>query len=73
VEALLRARLLLGRDDADSAAAQANRALAMIRAPWWRLKAIRVLGQAEAASADLLEEARTIEAQLGIPLEPGAS
>jgi class 3 adenylate cyclase/tetratricopeptide (TPR) repeat protein len=70
VEGLLRARLLLGRDEAENAAAQASNALGVIRAPWWRSKAIRVLEQAGGASADLLEEARTIEAHLGIPLTP---
>jgi tetratricopeptide (TPR) repeat protein len=72
VEALLRAKLLLARDDADGAAAQANGALAVIRAPWWRAKAIRVLEQADVASAALLEEARAIEAQLGIPIKSAA-
>jgi hypothetical protein len=70
VEALLRARLLLGRDEAQGAAAKANSALAVIRAPWWRSKAIRVLEQAGGASADLVEEGRTIETRLGIPIEP---
>ncbi|MGZ4418258.1 MAG: ATP-binding protein, partial [Gaiellaceae bacterium] len=70
VEALLRARLLLGRDEAENAAAQANGALAVIRAPWWRSKAIRVLEQAGAAEPAQLKEARSIEAHLGIPLTP---
>jgi tetratricopeptide (TPR) repeat protein len=70
VEALLRARLLLGRDEAENAAAQANNALAVIRAPWWRSKALRVLEQAGAAEPVQLEEARSIEAHLGIPLTP---
>ncbi|MGZ4408119.1 MAG: hypothetical protein ACXVY6_04905 [Gaiellaceae bacterium] len=42
----------------------------MIRAPWWRSKAIRVLEQAGAAEPAQLKEARSIEAHLGIPLTP---
>jgi class 3 adenylate cyclase/tetratricopeptide (TPR) repeat protein len=73
-EALLRARLLLARGDDLAAAGAADRALAELgdRAPWWRAKAIRVLEQAGAASPDQLEEARTIEASLGIPSAPVA-
>jgi class 3 adenylate cyclase/tetratricopeptide (TPR) repeat protein len=73
-EALLRARLLLARGENPDAAGAAERALAALgdRAPWWRAKAIRALEQAGAASADSLEEARTIEAWLGIPIAPVA-
>ncbi|MDQ2967314.1 MAG: AAA family ATPase [Actinomycetota bacterium] len=68
-EALLRARLMLTRAEDVEATAAAERALAELgdRAPWWRAKAIRVLEQAGAAGADLLEDARKIEASLGIP------
>jgi hypothetical protein len=70
VEALLRASLLLARGEADGAVAQANSALAVIRAPWWRAKAIRVLERAGAAETLQLDEVRSIEARLGIPFTP---
>jgi tetratricopeptide (TPR) repeat protein len=73
-ESLLRARLLLSRGEDRDAEGAAERTLALLgdRAPWWRAKAIRVLEQAGAASTDLLETARTIEARLGIASEPAA-
>jgi class 3 adenylate cyclase/tetratricopeptide (TPR) repeat protein len=66
-EALLRARLLLARGGV-GAAAEAERALAETtgRAPWWRVKAIRVLEQAGGASTALVDEARSLESRLGI-------
>ncbi|MGZ8740846.1 MAG: hypothetical protein ACXWZ8_09665, partial [Gaiellaceae bacterium] len=73
-EALLRARLLLaGGKDGDAVGA-GERALEElgVNAPWLRAKTIRVLERAGAASADLLEEARTIETQLGITSAPVA-
>ncbi|MGZ8692935.1 MAG: hypothetical protein ACXWZT_09405, partial [Gaiellaceae bacterium] len=67
-EAVLRARLLLARDEAEPAVSEAARALNLLagRSPWWRVKAIRVLERAEAANASLLEEAARIESELGI-------
>src|SRR5205823_4979896 len=64
VEALLRARLLLAREDVGGATVEANRAVAALRAPWWRAKAIRLLEQAGAASPSVVEEAERIEARL---------
>ena len=66
-EAILRARLLALRGDAE-AAGEAERVLAALgdRAPWWRRKAIRVLEDVGAASAALAREARAIDAQLGL-------
>jgi hypothetical protein len=68
-EALLRARLLLARGENGDAARAAARALEELgdNAPWLRSKAIRGLQRAGAASEELLEEARTIEASLGTP------
>jgi class 3 adenylate cyclase/tetratricopeptide (TPR) repeat protein len=68
-EALLRARLLLARGENGDSARAGERALEELgdNAPWLRAKAIRGLEQAGAASEELLEEARTIEASLGIP------
>jgi class 3 adenylate cyclase len=66
VEALLRARLLLARDDADGALAEAKGALAVLRTPWWRAKAIRVLEQSGAAEPSHLDEATSIETRLAL-------
>jgi class 3 adenylate cyclase/tetratricopeptide (TPR) repeat protein len=66
VEGLLRARLFLACGDADHAAAEANGALAVLRAPWWRAKAIRVLDEAGAAEPSHLDEARSIKARLAL-------
>jgi tetratricopeptide (TPR) repeat protein len=73
-EALLRARLLLARGESLDAAGAAERSLVLLgdRAPWWRAKAIRALERAGAASPDTIEEARAIEARLGIPSPPVA-
>jgi tetratricopeptide (TPR) repeat protein len=67
-EALLRARLLLARGEDSGAVAEAERALAATAAsaPWWRAKAIRILQQAGAAAEPLVDEAKSIEARLGI-------
>ncbi|MDX6407853.1 MAG: hypothetical protein QOE13_924 [Gaiellaceae bacterium] len=74
-EALLRARLLLFRGQLTDAVAEAERALVLLesRAPWWRAKAIRILEQGGAANARQLEEARTVEARLGIPVTLAAA
>jgi class 3 adenylate cyclase/tetratricopeptide (TPR) repeat protein len=67
-EALLRARLLLARSEEAGAVAEAKRVLAgtTASAPWWRAKAIRVLEQAGTAGGLLVDEAKAIEARLGI-------
>jgi hypothetical protein len=67
-EALLRARLLLLRDEHAGVVTEANLSLEHTtgRAPWWRAKAIRVLEQVGAADKALLDEARSIELLLGI-------
>ena len=67
-EALLRARLLLARSEDSGAVAEAERALAetVASAPWWRARAIRILQQAGAADEPLVDEAKSIEARLGI-------
>jgi hypothetical protein len=64
-ESLLRSQLLLVEGDAPAAVAEAERAL-NTRAPWWRLKAIRALAAAGAASPDQLAEAGALERSLGI-------
>ena len=66
-EALLRAKLLLVRGEADGAGAEAKRALELLGeggAPWWRAKAIRALALAGAASPALSDEAARIEQTL---------
>jgi hypothetical protein len=68
-ESLLRARLLLALDRKDDAIVAGERTLAAIDAgaPWSRAKAIRILEEAGGVTAPLIEEARAIEAGLGIP------
>jgi hypothetical protein len=64
-QAFLRSRLLLAEGDVAAAAAEVARALET-RAPWWRLRALRTLEAAGAASGEALEEAAKLERSLGI-------
>jgi hypothetical protein len=64
-EALLRARLLLAEGDPARAAVEAESALES-SSPWWRVRALRALEAAGAASDDALEEAAELERSLGI-------
>jgi class 3 adenylate cyclase len=64
-EALLRSRLLLAEGDLAGAGAEAESALET-RAPWWRVRALRALEAAGAASDEALEEAAELERSLGI-------
>ena len=68
VEALLRGRLALQRGDPGEAATQARHSLEVLGAgaPWWRLKAIRLLEAAGEADAGLVAVADELAAQLGI-------
>jgi hypothetical protein len=45
---------------------EAGRALELTSAPWWRRRAIDALERAGAASPSLLDEARRIDALLGV-------
>jgi soluble cytochrome b562 len=63
-EALLRARLLARQGAVDEAIAAA-RAACDVRAPWWRAKASRLLGEL-ADDAQALREAGRLEAALGV-------
>jgi hypothetical protein len=64
-EALLRSRLLLAEGDSAGAAIEAESALGT-RAPWWRVRAVRALEAAGAASDEALGEAAELERSLGI-------
>jgi hypothetical protein len=64
--ALLRSRLLLAEGDHAGAATEAETALAETRAPWWRVRALRALEAAGAASDEALQEAAELERSLGI-------
>jgi class 3 adenylate cyclase len=64
-EALLRAWLLLAEGDPARAAVEAESALES-SSPWWRVRALRALEAAGAASDDALEEAAELERSLGI-------
>jgi hypothetical protein len=64
-QALLRSRLLLAEGDLAGAASEAESALET-RAPWWRVRALRALEAAGAASDETLEEAAQLERSLGI-------
>ena len=63
--ALLRSRLLLAEGDLAGAASEAESALEA-QAPWWRVRALRALEAAGAASDETLEEAAQLERSLGI-------
>ena len=64
--ALLRSRLLLAEGDHAGAATEAETGLAETRAPWWRVRALRALEAAGAASDEALQEAAELERSLGI-------
>jgi hypothetical protein len=67
--ALMWSRLLLAEGDRAAAAAEAQLAVAT-RFPWWRLRALRALAAAGAATPEALAEAAALERSLGI--EPAA-
>src|SRR3954468_2403092 len=70
-EALLRARLLARRGSIAEAIAAAQSARD-VRAPWWRAKAVRLVGEL-AGDEDALREAQELENRLGLPgIPPGA-
>jgi hypothetical protein len=63
-EALLRARLLARRRALDEAIAAAESAR-VVRAPWWRAKAARLVGEL-AGDEEALRQAEALEAGLGL-------
>jgi hypothetical protein len=64
-QALMRSWLLLAEGDTAAAAGEAERALET-RAPWWRSRSLRALGEAGAGTSQTLAEAAALERSLGI-------